>query len=82
MLRNVMRQYVPPEIANGRKQGFTPPDATWYRTVLHGEVEALLLDPRTLGRGIFAPSGIRRILEEHQSPKSQSSLFDLVADAL
>lgn len=70
MLRNVMHQFVPETIANGRKQGFTPPDATWYRTTLRPQVEGLLLDERTLSRGIFEPSGIRRIVEEHQSQKA------------
>ena len=70
MLRNVMRNLVPEEIATARKQGFTPPDATWYRTVLRDEVEALLLNKRTLEREIFQPAGIRRILDEHYSEKA------------
>lgn len=67
MLRNVMRQYVPAAIADGRKQGFTPPDAALYRGPLRGDVQNLLLGPRTLERNIFQPSGIRRILDEHFS---------------
>jgi asparagine synthase (glutamine-hydrolysing) len=70
LLRQVMSQFVPEAIANGRKQGFTPPDATWYRTSLRPQVEALLLDERTLSRGIFEPSAIRRIWEEHQSQQA------------
>jgi asparagine synthase (glutamine-hydrolysing) len=67
MLRNVMRAYVPPEIADARKVGFTPPDATWYREILRDEVAALLLSPRALDRSIFQPAGIRRILDEHNT---------------
>jgi asparagine synthase (glutamine-hydrolysing) len=67
MLRNVMREFVPEEIAKARKQGFTPPDATWYRSVLKPDVTGLLLDERTLSRGIFQPAGIQRILDEHFS---------------
>lgn len=70
MLRNVMRAFVPEEIANARKQGFTPPDATWYRTVLRQEVETLLLGERALSRGIFQPAGVRRIVDEHMSEKA------------
>ncbi|MFP4323642.1 MAG: asparagine synthetase B family protein, partial [Anaerolineales bacterium] len=67
MLRNVMRHWVPPSIANARKQGFTPPEATWYRTVLREDVAKVLLADRTLARGIFRPEGLQRILDEHQA---------------
>lgn len=70
MIRNVMRAFVPEEIANGRKVGFTPPDATWYRGALREEIKTLLLDRRTLERDIFQPAGIERILEEHFSGKA------------
>jgi asparagine synthase (glutamine-hydrolysing) len=69
LLRQVMRRYVPAEIAGARKQGFTPPDATWYRTVLRPQVEGLLLSERALGRGVFQAEGIKRILEEHFSAR-------------
>ncbi len=70
LLREVMRHWVPEHIANGRKQGFTPPEASWYRTVLRDDVARLLLDDRTLARGIFQPDGIRRILDEHQQARA------------
>ena len=31
ILRNVMRQYIPDDIANAEKQGFSAPDASWFK---------------------------------------------------
>ena len=31
ILRDVMRQYIPDEIASGQKQGFSGPDASWFK---------------------------------------------------
>ncbi len=31
ILRDVMRQYIPDEIANNEKQGFSAPDASWFK---------------------------------------------------
>tara|TARA_Y100000992_G_C21170529_1_gene445657 strand:- start:510 stop:923 length:414 start_codon:yes stop_codon:yes gene_type:complete len=31
ILRNVMRSYVPDSIAMGQKQGFSSPDASWFK---------------------------------------------------
>jgi asparagine synthase (glutamine-hydrolysing) len=31
ILRNVMSQYIPPEIAQAQKQGFSSPDASWFK---------------------------------------------------
>ncbi len=31
LLRNVMARYIPPEVANGEKQGFSAPDASWFK---------------------------------------------------
>jgi len=31
ILRDVMRQYIPDDIANAEKQGFSGPDASWFK---------------------------------------------------
>lgn len=47
ILRDVMRRYIPDEIANAEKQGFSAPDASWFkgesiefvkRKLMHGNV--------------------------------------------
>lgn len=31
ILREMMRRYIPPDIADGQKQGFSSPDASWFK---------------------------------------------------
>lgn len=56
---------VPREVLHRRKQGFALPLADWIRHELKDMVFTVLLEPRTLQRGYFAPQGIRQLLEEH-----------------
>ncbi len=67
ILRKAMAGLLPDQILNNRKQGFTPPDATWYRGPLRTQVEALLLSDRALGRTIFRPEAIKQIVSEHMT---------------
>jgi len=65
LLKRAMRGLLPEETLARRKQGFTPPDATWYRGVLRPQVEGLLLSERALGRGYFQPEGLRQLINQH-----------------
>lgn len=69
ILRRAMQPLLPPETISRRKQGFTPPDATWYRREMRPQVEALLLSDRALSRGYFKPEAVRRIVDEHLTEK-------------
>jgi asparagine synthase (glutamine-hydrolysing) len=65
LLRQAMVGLLPDEIINKRKQGFSPPDQSWYRGPTMDYIREILLDPRSLNRGYFQPAYVRRILEEH-----------------
>jgi asparagine synthase (glutamine-hydrolysing) len=65
LLRKAMAPLLPPEIVEKRKQGFSPPDQSWYRGPTMDYLREILLDPRSLGRGYFQPAFVRRVLEEH-----------------
>src|SRR5919108_686103 len=65
LLRKAMAPLLPAEIVEKRKQGFSPPDQSWYRGPTMDYLREILLDPRSLGRGYFQPSFVRRVLEEH-----------------
>jgi asparagine synthase (glutamine-hydrolysing) len=65
LLRKAMAPLLPPVIVEKRKQGFSPPDQSWYRGPTMNYLREILLDPRSLGRGYFQPSFVRRVLEEH-----------------
>ena len=60
-----MAGLLPPAILGKKKQGFSPPDESWYRGPTMDYIRSILLDPRTLSRGYFAPMYVERVLAEH-----------------
>ena len=52
---------------NRSKRGFGAPIGPWFRRELRGVAADVLLDPHTLGRGIFSQEAVRRMLDEHVS---------------
>jgi asparagine synthase (glutamine-hydrolysing) len=65
LLRKAMAPLLPSEIVEKRKQGFSPPDRSWYRGPTMDYIREILLDPRSLARGYFQPAYVQRVLEEH-----------------
>ncbi len=65
VLRRAMRDVLPAEIVDKPKQGFTPPEGSWHRGESMAYVRDVLLDERTLGRGMILPDAIRTAVEEH-----------------
>lgn len=65
ILRTAMRELLPGEITAKKKQGFSPPDGSWYRGPTMDYIREILLDPKSLDRGYFEPDAVVRILEEH-----------------
>ena len=47
--------FLPDEIVRKRKQGFSPPDRTWYRGRNLEYIRDVLLDPSSLRAGSSAP---------------------------
>jgi asparagine synthase (glutamine-hydrolysing) len=75
VLREAMRDLLPAEITAKRKQGFSPPDGSWYRGPTMDYIREILLDPRSLERGYFEPYSVVRILEEHLHGKVNHRLL-------
>jgi asparagine synthase (glutamine-hydrolysing) len=48
-----------------RKQGFALPLVHWIKTDLKELIETVLLEPRTMQRGYFNPTGVRKLVQEH-----------------
>jgi asparagine synthase (glutamine-hydrolysing) len=74
ILRRALRDVLPEEIRTRRpKLGFQAPIGSWLRRPENlREVEALLLDPRSLGRGIFdGPSLERRLRAYGAAPATR-----------
>ena len=65
LLRKAMAPLLPEEVVTKRKQGFSPPDQSWYRGPTMDYITEILLDERTLSRGWFKPQYVQRVLSEH-----------------
>ena len=67
VLRQALDGVLPRETLTKRKQGFTPPDRTWYRGPSMAYIKGLLLDRRASDRGLIEPGAVRRIIAEHEA---------------
>jgi asparagine synthase (glutamine-hydrolysing) len=70
-----MRGIVPDEILDRKKQGFSPPDRSWYRGPTMGYIQEILLNERTLSRQFFKPESIRNVVKEHTEGKVNHRLL-------
>jgi asparagine synthase (glutamine-hydrolysing) len=69
LLRRVLYRYVPRDIVERPKKGFTVPLAKWLRGPLRGWAEELLSEARLKREGFFNPLPIREKWREHLSGK-------------
>jgi asparagine synthase (glutamine-hydrolysing) len=75
LLREAARSFLPEVLVRKRKQGFSPPDGTWYRGRNLNYVRDVLLDPSSLRRGIFRPEFLERVIREHADDKVDHRLM-------
>ena len=67
ILRRLLDQYVPPELMDRPKKGFSLPIAEWLRGSLREWAEELLDESRMRRDGYFHPKIIRKVWEDHLS---------------
>jgi asparagine synthase (glutamine-hydrolysing) len=65
ILKKVLKGILPERILRKRKHGFSVPTDPWFRGKLRSYVKEILLDPKTLNRGIFKRKTIERLLQDH-----------------
>jgi asparagine synthase (glutamine-hydrolysing) len=75
VLRQAMRELIPREILERGKQGFSAPDASWFRGESIEYIKRLLLDPKARIYGYLYPGYVKRRLEEHITGKFNHRLF-------
>jgi asparagine synthase (glutamine-hydrolysing) len=75
ILREAMKGLIPEEVLVRKKQGFSPPDGSWYRGPTMGYIKRILLDGSSLDRGHFNPDYIARIVEEHTTGRRNHRLL-------
>jgi len=75
ILRKVLTQYVPQDYANGLKQGFSAPDASWFKGESIEYIKSLLFDPEARIYDYIQPGRSRQLLQEHFSGKINHRLL-------
>ena len=70
LLRQVLYRYVPPELVERPKMGFSIPLGAWLRGELRDWAEGLLSRKRLAADGIFAADEVRRLWDEHQGQQA------------
>jgi asparagine synthase (glutamine-hydrolysing) len=64
LLKQAVRRWLPDSVVDRPKMGFMIPMADWLTASLAEEV---LLDPRSLERGLFREERVRALITEHES---------------
>lgn len=65
VLRKAMMDFIPENIINRKKQGFSAPDESWYRGENADYVKELLLNKKTVSSEFINPKFVERIVTEH-----------------
>jgi len=66
ILREAIKDWLPPKFLDRPKHGFTVPLAYWFRNDLAQFVKDRILGKRFLKRGFFQKKPIEKIIKEHQ----------------
>ncbi len=75
LLRRVMERYVPAQITNQVKQGFSGPDSSWFRGDSIEYVRDLLLSREAAIYEFLDPAGVGRLVEDHLEGRQNRRLL-------
>jgi asparagine synthase (glutamine-hydrolysing) len=75
LLRRVMHRYVPAEITDQIKQGFSAPDASWFKGDSIEYVRSIVYDPRARIYEFFQPRTVQNLVAEHLAGKTNRRLL-------
>ena len=65
MLRKALASYVPRDYTEGTKQGFSAPDASWFKGESIDYIRNLLFDKRALLYDFIQPETAHALMNEH-----------------
>jgi asparagine synthase (glutamine-hydrolysing) len=65
VLREAVRDLLPPEIPYRKKEGFILPVNTWLLDRFRGFVEAVLAPSRLAGHGLLRPEAVQELVRDH-----------------
>lgn len=81
VLRRAVAGRIPPEVLRRRKRGFNIPFSRWLLHGLGPSFRERFARERVIARGLLAPEGVERLLDEHLSRRAdhRKPLFSLLA---
>lgn len=75
ILRTAMKSIIAPEVADRVKQGFSAPDASWFRGESIDYVSQLLRNPRAEIYNFLNPPFVERMLDQHMAGQHNHRLL-------
>lgn len=75
LLRNVMSRYIPQAITEAEKQGFSAPDASWFKGESIDYVRKLLFDDRARIYQYLNIAAVRNLVNDHIEGRQNRRLF-------
>jgi len=75
VLRQAMGRLIPREVTERTKQGFSAPDATWFRGESINYINQLMRNPRALIYEFLTPDYVAQVLDEHCSGRVNRRLL-------
>jgi len=75
VLRSAMRKYLPKEALNMQKQGFSAPDASWFKGESIDYVKRILSDNRSLIYDYLDKEAVWKLVEQHFQGKENRRLL-------
>jgi asparagine synthase (glutamine-hydrolysing) len=73
LLKEALEPWLPQSILTRRKMGFAVPLREWFRGPLSELPRQVLLDPRSVQRGMFRRAGVERVIDDHISGRRDTS---------
>ncbi|MFO8001351.1 MAG: asparagine synthase (glutamine-hydrolyzing) [Marinilabilia sp.] len=75
VLREMLQEYVPADYCNGHKQGFSAPDASWFKGESMDYIRRLLYDKEARLYEYINPCVAKKLMDEHMSGASNHRLL-------
>jgi asparagine synthase (glutamine-hydrolysing) len=75
ILRDIMSSYIPAEIIEAKKQGFSSPDASWFKGESIDFVRHSLLEDHARIYEVLDPAAVRPLIEQHLNGQQNRRLL-------
>jgi asparagine synthase (glutamine-hydrolysing) len=75
IFRKMAEKYIPEHISSAEKQGFSAPDASWFRGESIEYVKKIVLNPNSMIYSFFDKNAVQEMAQEHFDGRQNKRLF-------